>query len=67
MFRGVKLSIFVLVTLRMFNRVDLPMGSNPDSAQYDWYKLVRRDATTVLTTFGISIVSPSDSRRVFVP
>jgi len=24
--------------LRMLNRVDLPMGSNPDSEQYDWYK-----------------------------
>ena len=51
----------------MLNSVDLPKGSNPVSEQYDVYSWTSLDAITVLTTLGISNVSPSDSLNFFVP
>ena len=63
-----KLSTWVfLLTLRMLKRVERLVGSNPDSLQCSWYSRISRDATTVLTTLGISIVWPSDSFRFLVP
>lgn len=51
----------------MLNSVDLPKGSNPVLEQYDVYRWTSLDAITVLTTLGISNVSPSDSLNFFVP
>ena len=61
-----KLSTVFLLTSRMLKRVKRPIGSNPVSLQCSWYSWISRDATTVLTTLGISIVWPSDSFRFLV-
>ena len=61
-----KLSTVFLLTSRMLKKVKRPIGSNPVSLQCSWFSWIRRDATTVLTTLGISIVWPSDNFRFLV-
>ena len=51
----------------MLKRVERPIGLNPDSLQCSWCSRISPDATTVLTTLGISIVWLSDSFRFLVP
>ena len=66
-FSTLKLSTQVfLLTLRMLKRVEHPIGSNPDSPQCSWYSRISWNATTVLTTLGISIVWPCNSFRFLV-
>ena len=63
-----KLSTWVfLLTSRMLKRVERPIGSNPDSLQCSWYSRISRDAASVLTTLGISIVRWSESFRFLFP
>ena len=50
-----------LPTFSMLHNVDQPKGWNPVSEQYDVYRWINLNAITVLTTLGISNVSPSKS------
>ena len=51
----------------MSNSVNRPKGWNPVSEQYNVYSWTSLEAITVLTTLGISSVSPSESFNFFVP
>ena len=56
-----------LPTFSMLHNVNQPKGWNPVSEQYDVYRWINLNAITVLTTLGISNVSPSKSFNFFVP